>query len=388
MGSGRSSILDLSRSWGKRVKLAVKQYECMTRRGVWTWLTRTAGQLAAVSFALASGANAAAAQIGAAPAARGAGATFPAPLYTAWAAGYARATGINIFYEPVGSGSGLVRIRSHEVDFGASDAPLTQRELAAADLIQFPVVIGGLVPVINIPGIEPGQLKLSGGVLAEIYLGHIRKWNDSRIAELNPGLSLPSANITVVHRSESSGSTFLWTQFLSRSSPTWRSEVGESLAPRWPVGVGGVGNEGVASHVQRTRFAIGYVEFYFSRQHKLSDAALRNRDGRFVQAGRATFLAAAEAANWRAEADVGQLPIDSPGSSSWPITGATFILLHRTPQDPARAREVLRFFNWGLHEGQMAIESLEYTPIPAAVRDALPSVWGTVRDRAGKPVWP
>jgi phosphate transport system substrate-binding protein len=324
----------------------------------------------------------------AAPAARGAGATFPAPLYAAWAAAYARATGINISYEGVGSGSGLARIRSHEVDFGASDVPLTQRERVASDLVQFPVVIGGVVPVINITGVAPGQLKLSGAVLAEIYLGHIRKWNDSRIAELNPGLSLPSANITVVHRSESSGSTFLWTQFLSRSSPTWRSEVGESLMPRWPVGVGGVGNEGVASYVQRTRFALGYVEFYFSRQHNLSDAALRNKDGRFVRAGRATFLAAAAAANWSSGADVGQLPIDSPGSSSWPITGATFILLPRTPQDAARAREVLRFFNWGLHEGRMSIESLEYTPIPAEMRDALASVWGTIRDRAGKPVWP
>jgi phosphate transport system substrate-binding protein len=368
------------------VTVAVRHYECMTTRTFGLWVGVVCQLVCAVGLAAAQGLSASA--HGAGASVHGAGATFPAPLYAAWAADYARATGIDISYEPVGSGAGLAKIRAHEVDFGASDAPLTQPELTAADLVQFPVVIGGVVPVINITGIEPGELKLSGSVLADIYLGRIRKWNDSRIVELNPGLSLPTANITVVHRAESSGSSYLWTAFLSRSSPAWRSQMGESLAPRWPVGVGGVGNEGVASYVQRTRFAIGYVEFYFSRQHHLSDAAVRNRDGSFVKAGRDTFRAAADAANWNPEADVRQLPIDSPGPSSWPITGASFILLPKTPSNGVRAREVLRFFNWGLHEGQMSIESLEYTPIPAGLRAALPSLWGTIHDRAGKPVWP
>ena len=242
----------------------------------------------------------------------GAGATFPAPVYAAWAAEYQRSTGVRLTFDAVGSGEGIERIRSHQVDFGASDAALTPEDLMAAGLLQFPVVIGGVVPVINIRGIKPGQLKLSGAVLADIYQGRIRKWNDASISSINPTLALPNANITVVHRSDPSGTTLLWTDYLSRSSAGSRDAgLAASLAPRWPIGVGGKGNEGVATFVQRTRFAIGYVEYIYARNHHLSDVALRNRSGAFAHAGRDTFTAAAMAA-----LGSGVNPMQQPGDRS------------------------------------------------------------------------
>ncbi len=319
---------------------------------------------------------------------RGAGATFPAPVYAEWSTQYEQSSGVKVTYEALGSGAGIERIRQRKVDFGASDAPLTSQELMASGLLQFPVVIGGVVPVINIRGIKPGQLKLSGTVLADIYLGRIRKWSDARIAALNPALVLPNANITVVHRSDSSGSSLLWTDYLSRSNEAWRATVGASLEPRWPVGSGGTGNEGVATYVQRTRFAIGYVEYVFSRKHHLSDVALRNHDGRFVQAGRDTFRAAAQAASWNAVASIQQMATDLPGAASWPITGASFILVGKTAQRGDNTRATLRFFHWALLQGEPMERRLDYVAIPQAVVEQLPALWETIRDAGGKPVWP
>jgi phosphate transport system substrate-binding protein len=318
----------------------------------------------------------------------GAGATFPAPVYAAWARAYQQSSGVQISYDPVGSGAGIDRIRQHQVDFGASDAPLTSEELANAQLIQFPVIIGGVVPVINITGIKPGQLKLSGALLADIYLGRIKKWNDAPIAALNPSLALPNTNITVVYRSDPSGSSLLWTDYLSRSSSAWRSGVGASLAPKWPTGIGGTGNEGVASYVQRTRFAMGYVEYIYSRKHHLSDVALRNHSGQFVQAGRSTFRAAAETADWNAAAGFQQLPTDRPGTESWPVTGASFILVGKSPGDARNTAQVLRFFDWALHQGEPIARELDYVPVPGAVVEQLPALWGTLRDSTGKRLWP
>jgi phosphate transport system substrate-binding protein len=253
--------------------------------------------------------------------------------------------------------------------------------------MQFPVVVGGVVPVINITGIKPGGLKLTGPVLADIYLGRIRKWNDAAIAALNPKQPLPNTNITVVYRSDRSGTTLLWTDFLARSSADWKSSVGSSLTPKWPTGVGGEGNDGVASYVQRTRFAIGYVEYIYSRKHLLSDVALRNHNGRFVQAGRDSFRAAAEAADWHVAGGFQQLPTDLPGNDTWPVTGASFILIGNSPADGGNTTEVLRFFNWALHQGEPIARELDYAPVPRTVIDALPALWGTLHDSAGKRLW-
>lgn len=318
----------------------------------------------------------------------GAGATFPAPVYNAWATAYQKANAVQIAYDPVGSGAGIDRIRRRQVDFGASDAPLGPSELAESHLMQFPVVVGGVVPVINIKGIKPGHLKLTGTVLADIYLGHIKKWNDPAIAALNPQQPLPNTNITVVYRSDSSGTSLLWTDFLSRSSADWKSSVGVSLTPRWPTGVGGAGNDGVASYVQRTRFAIGYVEYVYARKHQLSDVALRNHNGLFVQASGSTFRAAAEAAEWHAAGGFQQLPADLPGNDSWPVTGASFILIGTAPIEGGNTTEVLRFFTWALHQGDSIARDLDYVPVPRRVIDALPALWGTLREVSGKRLWP
>lgn len=318
----------------------------------------------------------------------GAGATFPAPLYARWAEAYNQAQGVAVDYDAVGSGAGIDMIRKGEIDFGASDDPLPPEALAASGLLQFPVVIGGVVPVINIRGIKAGELKLSGPVLAGIYLGKIRKWNEKPIAELNPALQLPDVYITVVHRSDSSGSSMLWTKYLSQVSPAWRAQVGASLTPSWPAGVSSAGNEGVASYVQHTHFSIGYVEFAYARSHKLSDVSLRNHDGRYVRAGLETFRAAAQAGNWGAMAATQQLGADLPGPSSWPITGASFILISTAPASSARALGVMKFFDWALHHGESIARDLDYEPIPRSVLDQLPGLWRQgIRDGNGRPVW-
>jgi phosphate transport system substrate-binding protein len=307
----------------------------------------------------------------------GAGATFPAPLYEAWSARYASSTGIAVGYDAVGSGKGVELIRAGTVDFGASDAPLTVQELGASGLLQFPAVIGGVVPVINIRGVKPGELKFNGALLADIYLGRVRRWNDPAIAALNPTLSLPSANITVVHRNDPSGSSLLFDDYLAKSSRAWRASVKASLTPNWPIGVGAIGNEGVASYVQHTRFAIGYVEFYFAREHHLSDVALRNRSGNIVRAGGTGFSAAA--VSWDTLDGIHQLATDAAGTDSWPMTGATFILVSRSAAARAKSRAVLNFFDWALHQGEPAMLQLGYSPLPPRVLEQLPQLWSSIR---------
>jgi phosphate transport system substrate-binding protein len=296
----------------------------------------------------------------------GAGATFPAPIYTKWAADYRAATGIDVQYDAVGSGAGIERIEQSSVDFGASDIPLSPEDLQRHGLSEFPAVIGGVVPVINITGIRSGELKLSGEVLAEIYLGRIRKWNAAAIAELNPGLNLPSANITVVHRADASGSTFLLSEFLSRSSAAWQTTLGRGSTLAWRGGVAAAGNEGVASSVQRTRMAIGYVEYAYARQHRLTTVSLRNHAGRFVQAGVDGFRAAAESARWQNASDLHQSLIDQPGAASWPITAASFVLLRNASENSGENAPVRQFFDWAFEHRPASALQLDYLPMPDA----------------------
>ncbi len=354
--------------------------------GVTAWWQRALRcALCLTSFVVAAHAAAASA---APPSISGAGATFPGPLYQAWSREYLAAAGVEVRYQAVGSGLGLTRIEHREIDFGASDAPLNPEQLDAAGLIQFPVVVGGVLPVINITGIRPGELKLTGEVLAAIYSGSVRRWNDPAIAVLNPTLPLPNSNITVVHRSDASGSSLLWTTYLAAASDSWRGGVGASTTPRWPTGVAARGNEGVASYVQRTRYAIGYVEYYFARAHGLSDVALRNRSGRFVRARPDNFAAAVAASDWRDPVMTSQLPTDAAGEQSWPVTGATFILIARQAQDVERERSVLKFFDWALHRGAGTVDQLDYASLPQPVIDRLPALWKDVRGADGQAVWP
>ena len=320
---------------------------------------------------------------------RGAGATFPFPIYTRWASDYEHATGVAIGYSPLGSGAGLQQIERKLVDFGGTDVPLPPAELKRLGLVQFPAVIGGVVPVVNVTGIRSGDLKLTGLVLADIYAGKIRKWNDAAIATLNPDLALPSTNITVVHRFDASGTTFLWSEFLSRSSPEWKSKVGASNVLKWPLGVAEVGNEGVASSVQRTRASIGYVEYAYAKQHNLSFASLRNHDGRFVAPSRMAFEAAAMAAQWRSGADLDRLLIDPNGAASWPISGASFVLMRARPEVTARTIAVIEFFDWALRKGQSLATELDYVPLPASAVGLISRRWvEQIRAPEGAAIWP
>jgi phosphate transport system substrate-binding protein len=307
----------------------------------------------------------------------GAGATFPAPLYARWAQAYQRATGLDIRYDAIGSGAGIERIEGRRVDFAATDAPLTEERLRASGLMQFPATIGGVVPVVNIAGVAPGQLKLSGPVLGDIYLGRIVKWNDPAITALNPGLGLPAQNITVVHRSDASGTTFLLSDWLSKLSEPWRTRMGSASVLSWPagIGVGAVGNEGVASFVQRTRVSIGYVEYAYAKSHRLSPVSLINREGRFVQPDSASFAAAAASVDWRSAPGFRQVLTDRPGAASWPIAGASFILLRTDPDDAQRSRRAMQFFEWALTRGQAEAEALGYVPLPAELVGDIVEAW-------------
>jgi phosphate transport system substrate-binding protein len=328
----------------------------------------------------------------AAPAAdiTGAGATFPYPLYAKWAEAYRQQTGIGLNYQSIGSGGGIKQIRSKTVDFGASDAPLKADELAKDGLIQFPTVMGGVVPVVNLEGVAAGQLKLTGAVLADIYLGKIGKWNDPQIAGLNPGARLPNQPITVVHRADGSGTTFIFTNYLSKVSAEWKDKVGNNASVSWPAptSTGGKGNEGVASFVQRIKGSIGYVEYAYARQNRMTFAMLKNRDGAFVAPSDKTFQAAAAGADWKSAPGFYEILTDEPGKASWPITGATFILVHKAQRDGAKAKEVLKFFDWAYRNGgRMALE-LDYVPIPDDVVKLVQSAWKSqIRDASGKPVW-
>ncbi|MGB2819034.1 MAG: phosphate ABC transporter substrate-binding protein PstS [Burkholderiaceae bacterium] len=314
----------------------------------------------------------------------GAGATFPAPLYAKWADAYNKATGVRINYQSVGSGAGLRQIRGKTVDFGASDMPLTDEELAKDGLIQFPTVIGGVVPVVNVTGIQPGQLKLTGQVLGDIYLGKIAKWNDPAITALNPGLKLPDAAIAVVRRADGSGTTFIFTNYLSKANAEWKSKVGEGTAVNWPTGAGGKGNEGVAAFVQRLPNSIGYVEYSYAKQNKLAHSLMQNASGAFVAPDDATFKAAAVGADWKKS--FYQILTNQPGKDAWPITGATFIMMHAKQDKPQQAQAALKFFDWAYASGDKMSEDLDYVPLPPVVEDMVRQHWGKVADTAGKAV--
>ncbi len=305
----------------------------------------------------------------------GAGASFPAPLYAKWAADYNKATGARVNYQSVGSGAGIKQIESKTVDFGASDMPLKDEELAAKGLVQFPTVIGGVVPVVNIQGIGPGQLRLNGQVLGDIFLGKIGKWNDPAITALNPSLKLPDAAIAPVRRADGSGTSFIFTNYLSKVNADWKAKVGEGTAVNWPTGTGGKGNEGVAAFVGRLPGAIGYVEYAYVKQNRMNYALLQNAGGQFVAPDDNAFQAAATGADW--SRSFYQILTNQPGAAAWPITGATFILLPKSGDKPAQAAAVLKFFDWAYQNGDATADDLDYVPMPVAVKAQVRKLWDT-----------
>ena len=317
----------------------------------------------------------------------GAGATFPYPIYSKWADAYKKTTGSAMNYQSIGSGGGIKQITAKTVDFGASDMPMKAEDLQKNGLVQFPAIMGGVVPVLKLAGVKPGDLKFTGPLLADIYLGKVTKWNDPAIARLNPGVKLPGDNITVVHRSDGSGTTFLWTNYLSKVSPEFKSSVGEGTSVKWPAGVGGKGNEGVASYVQKINGSIGYVEYAYAKQNKLSHGQVQNKAGTFVNPDDETFKAAAAGADWKSAPGMGIVLTDQAGEASWPITGASFILVHARQEKPENGREVLRFFEWSFKNGQKMAAELDYVPMPEAVVKQIQASWKTVTDATGKAIY-
>jgi len=317
----------------------------------------------------------------------GAGATFPYPIYAKWADAYNKVTGLKLNYQSIGSGGGIAQVKAQTVDFGASDAPLKPEELVEAGLAQFPMIIGGVVPVVNLEGVSVGQLKLDPEALADVFLGKIKKWNDERIRELNPDVKLPDTEISVVHRADGSGTTWILTNYLDKVSPEWHEKVGTGKAVEWPMGIGGKGNEGVAAYVQRVDGAIGYVEYAYALQNSMAHVLLKNRDGSFVAPTIESFQAAAANAVWADAPGFYMVLTDQPGAGSWPITGASFILVHREQPDPAKAKRMLDFFDWCLAHGAPMAESLHYVPMPAAVAALVRGLWRTQIAHNGAPVW-
>jgi phosphate transport system substrate-binding protein len=314
----------------------------------------------------------------------GAGASFPAPLYSKWAGDYNKATGVKINYQSVGSGAGIRQIDAKTVDFGASDAPLRDEDLVKKNQIQFPTVIGGVVPVINVQGISPGQLKLSGQLLGDIYLGKVVKWNVAAIKTLNPTLNLPDTAIAPVRRADGSGTTFIFTNYLSKVNAEWKSKVGEGTAVNWPVGAGGKGNEGVAAFVARLPNSIGYVEYSYVKQNKLNFVQMQNMAGSFVSPDDTAFKAAAAGADWAKS--FYQILTQQPGKDSWPITGATYILMHKVQDKPAQASAALKFFSWAYQNGDKTADELDYVPMPASVKALIEKSWSEIKDASGKPI--
>jgi phosphate transport system substrate-binding protein len=315
----------------------------------------------------------------------GAGATFPAPLYSQWADAYRNATGVEINYAAIGSGGGISQIQARTVDFGASDAPLTSDQLEKSGLIQFPAIIGGVVLAYNLPGFN-GEVKLDGSTLADIFLGKIKNWDDPRIGQLNPGTKLPHTAITPVYRSDGSGTTFIFTSYLSKVSPAWKSSVGADKTVQWPAGVGGKGNPGVAGFVKQIPGGIGYVEYAYAKTNSLPTATLKNQDGQFVRPSSAAFTAAAAKASWDPSKGFAVSLTDQPGADSWPIVGASFILIPSQPPDPERAREVLTFFDWAFKNGGAAANKLDYVPLPQNAIDAIRQAWSGIKGTNGKSV--
>jgi phosphate transport system substrate-binding protein len=314
----------------------------------------------------------------------GAGASFPAPIYAKWASDYNKATGVKVNYQSIGSGGGIKQIDSKTVDFGASDMPQADDVLKSKGQMQFPTVIGGVVPVINVKGIEPGQLKLNGQVLGDIFLGKITKWNDAAIKAINPTLALPDAAIAPVRRADGSGTTFIFTNYLSKVNPEWKSKVGEGTAVNWPVGAGGKGNEGVSAFVNRLPNSIGYVEYSYVKQNKMNYAVMQNAAGTFVNPDEDAFKAAAAGADWNKS--FYQILTNQAGKGAWPISGATFILMHVKQDKPANGTEVLKFFNWAYANGDKAASALDYVPLPASVVALIQKSWGEIKDNGGKAI--
>ena len=332
---------------------------------------------AAVAFSSAHGADI-----------TGAGATFPYPIYAKWAEAYKKTTGNGLNYQSIGSGGGIKQIKAKTVDFGASDMPLKLEDLDAEGLIQFPAIIGGVVPVVNIEGMEAGKMKMTGDVLAGIYMGKITKWNAPEIVAINPGLKLPAEEITVVHRSDGSGTTFLWTDFLSKVNAEFKSVVGSSTAVKWPVGLGGKGNEGVAASVKQIKNSIGYVEYAFVKRNKMTYTLLKNADGQFATPDDENFKAAAAGADWVKAPGMYLVLTNQPGKITWPITGASFILMHKSQANAATAKEVLSFFDWAFKNGGAMATELEYVSLPPAVTKLIEENWkAKIKDASGKAVW-
>jgi phosphate transport system substrate-binding protein len=317
----------------------------------------------------------------------GAGATFPYPVYAKWAEAYKAKTGVTVNYQSIGSGGGIKQIQAKTVDFGASDMPLTAEELEKYDLLQWPMIMGGAVPVINVEEIELGTLKLDGPTLAQIYLGEVKKWSDPAIANLNPGMKLPSTAIAPVYRSDGSGTTFLFTDYLSKVSPQFKEKVGSATAVQWPTGLGGKGNEGVAALTARTLGAIGYVEYAYVKQNKLNYAQLKNAAGHFVSPSTDTFQAAAANADWEKAPGFHVVLTNQPGEKSWPITGASFILMHKHADRPEKAKAALQFFDWAYKNGQQMAEELDYVAMPDKVVSLVENTWKQIRGPNGEPIW-
>ncbi|MDO5654313.1 MAG: phosphate ABC transporter substrate-binding protein PstS [Brachymonas sp.] len=337
--------------------------------------TRIAGVAAAVALGFAANAQA---QV------TGAGASFPNPLYSKWASDYAKATNVKINYQSVGSGAGMKQIEAKTVDFGASDEPLKDADLKAKGLVQFPTVVGGVVPVINVKGIAPGAMVLDGPTIADIYMGKVTKWNDPAIKALNPSLNLPDAAIAPVRRADGSGTTFNFTNYLSKVSPEWKSKVGEGKAVNWPVGTGGKGNEGVAAFVARLPNSIGYVEYAYVKQNKLNYARMKNASGNTVSPDEKSFKAATAAANWKQS--FFQILTNQNGKDAWPITAATYIMMHTKQDKPENAAAALKFFDWAYTTGDKSASDLDYVAMPADVKAVIRQSWSNIKDASGKTV--
>lgn len=318
----------------------------------------------------------------------GAGASFPFPVYSQWAHQYHELTGMQLNYQSIGSGGGIAQIKAKTVDFGASDAPLKKQELDKTGLLQFPMIMGGVVPIIHVRGVKAGQMKLSNAVLADIFLGKISKWNDAAIAGLNPGLKLPGKKITIVHRADGSGTTSIFTNYLSKVSSAWKKEVGEGKTVSWPTGVGGKGNEGVSAYVRKVNGSIGYVEYAYALQNRLAHAQLINRDGGVVDPTIETFQAAAANAEWKPEKGFAMYLTDQPGMESWPITGVSYILMYKQQDKADIAQALLKFFDWCYKHGQKTAEKLHYVSMPDKVVQMVEKAWAEEIIAGGKPIWP
>jgi phosphate transport system substrate-binding protein len=318
----------------------------------------------------------------------GAGATFPYPIYAKWADAYKKETGAGLNYQSIGSGGGIKQIQAKTVTFGATDMPLKAEELQKAGLVQFPTVLGGVVPVVNIEGMKQGDVTLDGPTLAKIFMGEIKTWNDPAIAKLNASAKLPAQPIVVVHRSDGSGTTFIWTDYLSKVSPEWKSKVGVNTAVEWPVGLGAKGNEGVANNVGQTKGSIGYVEYAYAKQNKLNYAKMVNKDGKTVAPTSEAFQAAAAGADWKSKPGFGVILANQPGAATWPMTAATWILMYKQPKDTAASAEALKFFDWAYKNGDKMAEELDYIPMPDKVVADVQKMWAAdIKDSAGKPVF-